>query len=475
MKRMCVFGLPMGICLMLAVLWASTNTLLPTLTPSASPAQTTSQPLPKRLFTIPYGSRPHQINLTPHTVEDETAPPKEGDMLDDIPPVGGPTDFRVSWDGQLFYLTDPMVLRPEREGYKYEDYQLVVKVFNRGGQLVRQLVSEIGVGLSPRSKRFTGLMAAAPDGKVYLLFQRRGVERVEGSSGQGGQSGGGRGGLEANGGLRRAEPVWMYEVEVLNGDGTVDRELSRQLSEAIQRFVSQCERGIDLDYGHMETDMEGTLYLRVACVSSERREYKILRIERSGRVVVIPGGSEIARHTGQVWGGEIEGDLVRQEQIVYRGDEEIRIGFFVYAPSRVAVYNREGQEERSFRVPASGELSELERSLGFSRWLPSKVDGRGHLYVPTETQQARWEEVWEGREVGEPYFDVLTGFVILEYDAQGNFVGERARVKKPSFGKSLMSIRYECPHQVYDVDRAGNLYYLEFRRNGIEVWLSPPR
>ncbi len=471
-----------GICLMLGLLWAGSKVSSPTLTPSASPVQTTSQPLPRRLFTIPYGSRPHQINLFPHEVEDETRPPAEGDIYeDDFPPCGGPTDFRVSWDGQRFYLTDAMVLREgdEYDGLEYEDYQVVVKVFDRRGRLVRQLVSEMGVGLSLESKRFTGLTAVAPDGKVFLLFQRRGIERVESPSvslGQGGQSGsGGRGGLETSEEFRRAEPVWVYEVEVLNSDGTVDRELSSRLSGALQRFVSQCERGIGLDYGHMETDVEGNLYLTFSCVSSERREYKMIRIERSGRLTVMPDLGILARHTGQIWTMIGEGELVQLEKIVYMGDEEIRVDFAAYAPSRVVVYNREGQEERSFQVPASGVLSELERSLGFSSWLPSKIDGRGHLDRAAETREARWEAVWEGREVGDPYFDVLTGFVILEYDAQGNFVGERARVKEPSFGESLMSIRYERPHQVYDVDRAGNLYYLEFRRDGIEVWVSPPR
>lgn len=476
MKRICVLGLLLGICLMLVLLWASTNTRLNTLKASASPAQVTSQPLPRRLFTIPYGSQPHQINLTPHIVEDETEPPREGDMLDALLPVGGPTDFRVSWDGRLFYLTDPMVLRSGRNGIQYEDYQVVVKVFDRRGRLVRQLVSEMGVGLSPENKRFTGLMAVASDGKVFLLFQRRGIERAGGSSGQGGQSGGGgRGGSETNEGVGRAEPVWVYEVQVLNSDGTVDRELSRRLSESLQRFVSQCERGIDLDYGDMETDVEGNLYLTFSCISSERREYKMIRIERSGRLTVMPVLGILARHTGQIWTMIGEGELVQLEKIVYMGDEEIRVDFVAYAPSRVVVYNREGQEERSFRVPASGVLSELERSLGFTDWLPSKIDGRGHLYVPTETQQARWEEVWERGEAGEPYFEVLSGYVILEYDVQGNFVGERARVKKPYFGESLMGIQYERPHQVYDVDREGNLYYLEFRRDGIEVWVSPPR
>ncbi len=471
-------GLLQGICLMLGLLWAGSKVSLPTLTPSASPAQTTSQPLPKRLFIIPYGTQPHQINLTPHTVEDETAPPKEGDMLDDIPPVGGPTDFRVSWDGQRFYLTDAMVLREgdEYDGLEYEDYQVVVKVFDRRGRLVRQLVSEMGVGLSLESKRFTGLTAVAPDGKVFLLFQRRGIERAEGSSGQGGQSGGGgRGGLETNEGVERAEPVWVYEVEVLNSDGTVDRELSRRLSGSLQRALSQCEGKIDIDYGHMETDVEGSLYLAFACETSDREEYKTLRVERSGNAVLIPKGGAIARHTGEVWSFRGEGDIELQERIIYSDDEVIRSVILPYAPSRVVVYNRQGQEDRSFQVPASGVLSELERSLGFSSWLPSKIDGRGHLYRAAETREARWEAVWERREVGEPFFEVLTGFVILEYDAEGNFVGERARVKQPYFGESLMSIRYEYPHQVYDVDREGNLYYLEFRPHGIEVWVSPPR
>ncbi len=464
---------------MLGVLWAGSKVSLPTLSMSASPAQTTSQPLPRRLFTIPYGSQPHQINLFPHEVEDETRPPAEGDIYDDdFPPRGGPTDFRVSWDGQRFYLTDPMVLREgdEFDGLEYEDYQVVVKVFDRRGRLVRQLVSEMGVGLSPESKRFTGLMAVAPDGKVFLLFRRRGIERVEGSQGQGGQSGGGgRGGLETNEGVERAEPVWVYEVEVLNSDGTVDRELSRRLSGSLQRALSQCEGKIDLDYGgHMETDVEGTLYLVFSCMTSDTWRFKTVRVERSGRVVVLPSG-EIARHTGEVWSFSREGDIEDQERIIYSGDQVIRSVFMPYAPKRVVVYNREGQEERSFQVPASGVLSELERSLGFTDWLEVKIDGRGHLYAPTETREARWEAVWEGREVGDPYFEVLTGFVILEYDAEGNFVGERARVKMPYFGESLMSIRYEHPHQVYDVDRAGNLYYLEFRRDGIEVWVSPPR
>lgn len=74
----------------------------------------------RRLFTLSYGTQPHQIPIVPHKVQDDTD--YEGELLLALPPVGGPTDFRVSWDGQLFYLVDPMVLREGEDGEDYEDW-----------------------------------------------------------------------------------------------------------------------------------------------------------------------------------------------------------------------------------------------------------------------------------------------------------------------------------------------------------------
>jgi DNA-binding beta-propeller fold protein YncE len=136
-----------------------------------------------------------------------------------------------------------------------------------------------------------------------------------------------------------------------------------------------------------------------------------------------------------------------------------------YCGRKIEVYNLQTRKlVRQYQLPASGQLSPEEKNAG-EAYTHLRMDGRGHHYVEVVPNGAE-RQILE-TEFGEM---VVSPRLILEYDVSGQFVGVRGKVYCPSF------YGVETGDKTYwDVDKAGNLYYLQWTKNGVEVWLSPAK
>lgn len=134
-----------------------------------------------------------------------------------------------------------------------------------------------------------------------------------------------------------------------------------------------------------------------------------------------------------------------------------------YCGRKIEVYNLQTRKPvRQYQLPASGQLSPEEKNAG-EAYTALRMDGRGHHYVEVVPNGAE-------RQILETEFGKMevSPRLILEYDASGQFVGVRGKVYCPIFyGVVFGDMAY------WDVDNAGNLYYLKWTKNGVEVWLSP--
>lgn len=60
-------------------------------------------------------------------------------------------------------------------------------------------------------------------------------------------------------------------------------------------------------------------------------------------------------------------------------------------------------------------------------------------------------------------FFVVRSYAVLKYDDEGNFVGMRAVIN----GFTMPSIHW------FEVDPQGNVYYLNYRTNQVDVMMAP--
>jgi hypothetical protein len=83
-----------------------------------------------------------------------------------------------------------------------------------------------------------------------------------------------------------------------------------------------------------------------------------------------------------------------------------------------------------------------------------RVGGQERIYTSSAKQ---WENI-----IGA--FKVLHWLVVMEYDKQGNWLGVRAVLSQPTFASI---------EQLWDVDESGNIYWLDFKVDHLEVMMAP--
>ncbi len=194
--------------------------------------QTDSQPV--SLFKITYGEEPTKLRLRfPGSLRlgEEEEEPLFG---------GGPTTFCVSWDGQLFYIADPLRvygkdLKPpqpsddEVEEERNEELVPWVQVYNRQGQWVRTI-------------------------KIKYGFPSR---------------------------IRVDERGWLYVddagrgVAVYRPDGAYDQQRTEAIAAEIRRAETEHRLDPELKPEFFEVDRQGRVYFLANQIVSEEGEPSI--------------------------------------------------------------------------------------------------------------------------------------------------------------------------------------------------------
>jgi len=236
--------------------------------------------------------------------------------------------------------------------------------------------------------------------------------------------------------------------EVFNAQGQPQPEQASTLELAV--------RNLELYPNFFTTDAVGNLYTGV--ILANEPQIKVLRISAVGQTQILPRGA-IDRQSGFIWHEELAqpAQLVTQEVYGADGDLYRRSEEPAFAPLDVIVYDGNGQEVRRFRLPAGG-INQVEQSLCVGLEA-SKVDGGGRIYIVEEPRRLDWVKV-------ENTFEVLKYYVVMGYDGQGNRIGVRAVYNKPRYGRGQL-------RQIWDVDQTGNIYYLEFKPDHLNVMMAP--
>jgi len=386
----------------------------------ATQQQAEPTPAPRKLFSIPYGGE----KLEHIGVVSPDSPPEaeEGqEAIGDEITGSCPLYFCVSRDGQRFYFLDTSPqskCKPDDLDERTEETDCWwIKVFDRHGRLVQAIPYEQG--------RFESL-TVDDQGRLYAIGD---------------------------------------QILVFDRQGQLDKERSRRLTaqwEEILKRIEELEEndppsGVrsSLTVRYLTVDRTGNLHVDFVRLEGE---LYTLRLNADGTGPrLLPFG--VPDWQGNVWEIVMDTPYETATERVYYFDGTVLSETEVplCKPRTVTVYDKDANVVRSFRMPTP-ELRGYERRISYDT--DRKIDGRGHFYVvvlPLEIRvELRGDVAVEG-----PLF-------IVEYDSEGHLVGKRATIRSPSFD-SYWSFENE-----WDVDHAGNLYYLEFQKDRVDVMMAPP-
>ncbi len=147
------------------------------------------------------------------------------------------------------------------------------------------------------------------------------------------------------------------------------------------------------------------------------------------------------------------------ERLVYGTDGSLVNQFLtnVLQRAEVTIYGADGSVVRRFTLPR-GEWSEVEKLVPVGGG-DVDCDGRGHFY----TRRSPVAVYHLPLKPDNRSFFVVRSYAVLEYDDKGGFVGLRAVIN----GFTMPSIHW------VEVDPQGNVYWLDFKADHVDVMMAP--
>ena len=420
------------------------------------PIQTGSRPV--SLFKVAYGEKPTQLRMRfpgSRLIYEENGDEEREPLLG-----GGPTTFCVSWDGQLFYIADPLrhydkdLKLPPQEKTSSENKQLLpwVQVYNRQGQWVRTIKLKYG---------FPSRIRVDERGWLYVDDAKRGVA-------------------------------------VYRPDGTYDKQRTEALVEAIKR--AETEFHLDSEVAtpeFFEVDRSGRVYFLAKQIVSEaggtaRLEGRLLVIHPDGRYHLLnddeyrPSG--IDRYRGEVIISDYDA----------RAEGRVEVQFLIYSRPEEDPHDEDLEQDTITlfrkkpykRVRPDGEVvSKFDWYLDISDRVPNVWDGfvgtvnmerhiaiatdeAGHLYRVYSATRRHWIRVTDPADSDRGLM-LMDGFWIIEFTPDGRFLRSRASNLRliGSYGHQENLVGRLV--NLWDVDKHGNVYWIEFRPDHLEVKMSP--
>lgn len=246
------------------------------------------------------------------------------------------------------------------------------------------------------------------------------------------------------------------EISVYSDKGApklaVQSALNNQLRQALRD-------GWELRKHFFVVDHSGRVYLS-GRVSGE---FKTLKLSPSSDTpyTALPFGV-VNRRNGNIASLTLDGEGSEVNQTVFdlHGSVAHQAKMVSYTRRSLRAYNQEQTLLREVVIPSTS-LSSIESQFNFGTGQWEKLDGRDVLFVVAEPLQLRWERRGD--------LQVLSRYSILEYDQQGRFVGVRAHFSDPDFqARKPMT-------NLWDIDREGNLYYIDFQADHLRVMKVPAR
>ncbi len=414
-----------------------------------------TDPQPVSLFKVPYGEEPTQLRTRFAGIRPMTGGGEE--------PLfgGGPTTFCVSWDGQLFYIADPLrcyknLESPleEKKEVSTNEEELVpwVQVYNRQGQWVRTIKLKYG---------FPSRMRVDERGWLYVDDAKRGVA-------------------------------------VYRPDGSYDQQRTEAIVAAIRRAEVEYHLAPDSPgkTEFFEVDRDGRVYFLAHQIAAEVEGVQQLK---KRLLVIHPDGSHnlldyciyrqcgIDRYRGEVIIGDYDVPAEGQmdvEFVVYNSPEESpdnedeRDTITLFNKRAYKCVRPNGEVARKFdwyldisdRVPDvwDGFVS----TVNLQNQIVIATDEAGHLYRIYTVRRRHWISLDDPSDSNRG-MQLMDGFWIIEFSPDGRFIRSRA---------SNLRLRGSYGHQenlvgritnLWDVDKRGNVYWMEFHPRYVEIKMAP--
>jgi hypothetical protein len=368
--------------------------------------------------------------------------------------------FTVSADGRRFYLKDAMG---------------IVCVFNRQGQLIARFESPVPldcVAVGPEGS-IVSVGVCQPIGKFAV--DKEPSDNKEPSTVRSSET------EPSTVSSSEIEDETQQYIWVLKPDGKIDDERTKGFNTALESFLVKQQR----EYGDcfpeiafFTGDRLGLMVMAPVRVSntgevSLSRESGLLILRQDGSwegLYSILGASkhgallectkEFGLDAQQEW---VRRTLDPNNQVEYRileedGTEYVRGKAPAHLKEPVKVRLRTGQTvSQEFAIQFQSMDGVLLLDAG------ARLDAQGRLYLPGWIPERHLRTLQiPGQEASLGLDD---GYLIVRFTANGQFDRIVARLKMPIYG---------CrPWQLWDIDDVGNLYYLEFTNECIEIMMIP--
>jgi hypothetical protein len=277
------------------------------------------------------------------------------------------------------------------------------------------------------------------DGKLLMMTEGR-IDRISGMT------------VDRQGKIYVIHGTLSNEIAAYDPKGKRMPEIEKKIKNAIkglkEKLMTIQHNLENLVFGDLKCDSIGNLYLI---------GQSIIKIDtKFERAQVVKGYPYISN---LLYSYQLLPPERRIKSLVYDVKGSLVNYFLANALQRaeVTIYKFDGSIVRKLIIP-KGEWSELEKSvpIGVSDII---CDERGHFYTLMSPIAVYHLPLRSDN----PYFFVVSYYVVLEYDEEGKFVGIRAIINGPPMPSA---------HWL-EVDMHGNVYWLEFKSNHVDVMIAP--
>jgi hypothetical protein len=417
---------------------------------SAYASQTSAQH--KTLFKVPYLDEPTGLRVHfPGIAQlgDDMVEPLRG---------GGPTTFCVSWDGRLFYIADPLRaydkhLKPPIEELEHSEGVVPwIQVYDRDGRWVRTI--RLTKGGYPSRVRVD------EQGQVYVDDAKQGVV-------------------------------------VYRSDGSYDERRTATIADAVRRAAAEYQ--LDLEVASpefLEVDRAGKVYFLARKVTSQQGSTK--NLEECLLIIHPDGGINLLDYDSYRPTGidKYRGELIICDYDSPNAEDGFQVSFTIYNspdenPDNVFErYTIKLFRKNSYKwVRPDGQVSrKIEWHLDISNMVQNVWDGfvgtlnlerhmaiatdeAGNLYRVFTSTNLHWLDVSDPNDARRGV-SLMDGFWIVQFTPDGRF--KRVRASNlcliGSYGHEENLVGRII--NLWDVDKYGNVYWLEFHPTHVEIKVS---
>lgn len=375
--------------------------------------------------------------------------------------------FAVSPDGTRFYLRDA-------EG--------TLHILSREGYHLKAVKNLPVSTHSIRAISADGSLVAFSSVSLIRLEQPEAVKLAEGSR----EIGKAR---ETQQSQQEKAPGEAFEraLWILKPNGTIDWERTDGFARAISKLEADIKREYDEIFSFIdEVDFftGDRLGLRIAP--------PVYKSESGEKAIKCPIGLVVLKRDGS-WEGVYPAAAVSKRGAILEYPQlrslEAQLEVLQLTPNKVEfrILGEDGMEHRGMSAPFPSEpylarfihpdgkhsqefmlrMDEMVNRLGvfLSTDTSARLDGQGRLYLLGHLPEMRDYTI---RVVGYDYPIVVTaGYQIVRFKADGQYDRVMAQLKIPT--------EWGSPDRYWDVDDSGNLYYLQFTSEGVEIRKVPSK